>query len=139
MESPGVTSPSLEEIDALVAKHVTGVLPVVYWEDSCSGFQYDDLEAALEGLHDPIILGLIPEETPTTAGIREVRVYPKYSSTVELALQVVDKLAPSVFRLQRSGAVWTASFGEHLACSAGSAPLAICLAALATKGRPVAL
>lgn len=97
------------EIDALVAEKVMG------WEP------HDNGEGEIVWTHNPtrqwsVSFGHVPH----------------YSESIKAAWEVVEKNIDLGFEINcRSG--WAAYFGEHIAY-ADSAPLAICLAALKSKG-----
>jgi hypothetical protein len=124
----------LSEIDALAGEVVCQVTPSIYWEDSSSGFRYDSLSEAFEALRDPILQGFLFRDPIYDVTLEEIHEYPPYSSDLASAFLLVEKLAHLPFRLNHAGEMWTAGFGAHPDCAAGSASLAIALAALRSKG-----
>ena len=123
----------LSEIDALAGEYVTQVPPSVYWEDASFGFRYDSLCDAVEALRDPILQGFLFRDPIYDVTLEEIHEYPPYSSELASAFLLVEKLSHLAFRLNHAGEMWTAGFGTHPDCAAGSAPLAITLAALRVK------
>lgn len=120
----------------MVGAHVTGETPRTHWEDTNAHLRCATFEEALEVMRDPYFhatrtLGRGPESL-----LREVHVYREYSTHLEIAWEVVEKLSPAhgPLHIRHEGTQWTAAFGEHPAASAASAPLAICLAGLLVCG-----
>ena len=76
-----------------------------------------------------------------TTVLREVQEFSPYSSKMDVAWDVVKKVSNSRRFLQihpdRDG--WRAAFGEFPMVTAGTAPIAICLAALRVRGLEVGL
>lgn len=131
-----VSIESLWEIDALVGKHVMSCVPRVFWEDSFTEWRFDSLPEALEALRDPFFSSLTPEESRSRSSLREVQEFPPYSSDMAVAMTVVEHLSSedAPLALWRSFGHWSAAFAGHLGGEAASAPLAICLAALRSRG-----
>jgi len=127
---------SLAELDALIGRYVTGEKPQSHWEDSHAGLQFDSLEEALEALREPYFQQFIPEIERAQAVLREVEEYRCYSADLAVAWEVVARLsgAKRPLRLWRDGDVWRAAFGNLDPVGAATAPIAICLAALRSRG-----
>ena len=68
--------------------------------------------------------------------LSEVFEFRAYSSDLSLAWEVVERLSGTVntLRVKRERNRWVAAFGDGPAVSASSAPVAICMAALRTRG-----
>ena len=127
---------TLREIDALVGKYLTGEAPQTYWEDSHSFLRFDSIEEALNALGDPYFQRCFPEGVRLDNELSEVFEFRAYSSDLSLAWEVVERLSGTVntLRVKREKSRWVAAFGEGPAVSASAAPVAICLAALRTRG-----
>ena len=132
---------SLEALDALVGRYITGEEPQVHWEDSHAHMKFDSADEALEALREPYFQQFIPASVRATTVLREVQDFLPYSSDLAMAWQVVEKVATPRFslRIWRDRRSWCAAFGECPAMSARTAPAAICLAALRVRGLEVAL
>jgi hypothetical protein len=127
---------SLAELDALVGRYVTGEKPQSHWEDSHAGLHFDSLEEALEALREPYFQQFIPEEERARTVLREVEEYRCYSADLELAWEVVARLsgAKRPLHVWREGEVWHAAVGEFESVAGATAPIAICLAGLRSRG-----
>ena len=127
---------TLRELDALVGKYLTGETPQTYWEDSHSYLRFDSIEEALSTLGDPYFQQCFPEGVRLDNELSEVFEFRAYSSDLSLAWEVVERLSGTVNTLQvrREEGSWVAAFGDGPSASAASAPVAICLAALQTRG-----
>ena len=68
--------------------------------------------------------------------VSEVYEFRAYSSDLSLAWEVVERLSGTVntLRVRREKDRWVAAFGDGSPADAASAPVAICLAALRTRG-----
>ncbi|HEV7867343.1 MAG TPA: hypothetical protein VGO90_06655 [Chthoniobacteraceae bacterium] len=127
---------SLAELDALVGRYLTGEEPQTHWEDSHAQLRFDSIEEALEALRDPYFQQFIPEEDRARTILREVREFPAYSSDLDLAWQVVEKMsnrADALLIVQEQG-MWRACFGTWPSVTAETPALAICVAALMARG-----
>ncbi len=127
---------TLRELDALVGKYLTGEPPQTYWEDSLSYLRFDSIEEALNALSDPYFQRCFPEGVRLDNELSEVFEFRAYSSDLSLAWEVVERLSGTVntLRVRRERNKWVAAFGDGPAVSATAAPVAICLAALRTRG-----
>ena len=127
---------TLRELDALVGKYLTGEPPQTYWEDSHSFLRFDSIEEALNALGDPYFQRCFPEGVRLDNELSEVFEFRAYSSDLSLAWEVVERLSGTVntLRVKREKNRWVAAFGDGPAASASAAPVAICLAALRTRG-----
>jgi hypothetical protein len=136
-----VHAASCAEVDAMVGAHITSEAPRTHWEDSHAHLRCATFEEALEAMRDPYFQSSAPLERGPETLLREVHVYREYSTNLDLAWEVVEKLSPGngPLHIRREGNRWTAAFGEHLAATAASAPLAICLAGLLASGIAVDL
>ena len=113
-----------------------GKNPQTYWEDSHSFLRFDSIEEALNALADPYFQRCFPEGVRLDNELSEVFEFRSYSSDLSLAWEVVERLSGTVntLRVRREKSRWVAAFGEGASVSASSAPVAICLAALRTRG-----
>ncbi len=127
---------TLRELDALVGKYLIGEDPQTYWEDSHSFLRFDSIEEALNAMSDPYFQRCFPEGVRMDNELSEVFEFRAYSSDLSLAWEVVERLSGTVntLRVKREKGRWVAAFGDGPAVSASSAPVAICLAALRTRG-----
>lgn len=127
---------TLRELDALVGKYLIGEDPQTYWEDSQSFMRFDSIEEALNAMADPYFQRCFPEGVRLDNELSEVFEFRAYSSDLSLAWEVVERLSGTVntLRVKREKNRWVAAFGDGLAVSASSAPEAICIAALRTRG-----
>ena len=125
----------------MVGAHITSEAPRTHWEDSHAHLRCATFEEALEAMRDPYFQTGTPLERGPDTLLREVHVYREYTTNLELAWEVVEKLSPSKgpLHIRREGNRWTAAFGDQPAASAASAPLAICLAGLLVCGIAVEL
>lgn len=132
---------SLAELDALVGRHITGEKPKTHWEDSHAHLHFDSLDEALESLREPYFQQFIPEEDRARTVLREVEQYRCYTLDLDLAWDVVACLgnARGPLRVWREADGWHATFGERATVCAESAPVAICLAGLRSRGVEVEL
>ena len=71
----------------------------------------------------------------------EVREFRRYSAELAIAWELVEHLSHPLepMRIRRDGEKWEGAFGDREFISAPSAPVAICLAALHTRGVEVDL
>ena len=127
---------TLRELDALVGKYLIGEDPQTYWEDSQSFMRFDSIEEALNAMADPYFQRCFPEGVRLDNELSEVFEFRAYSSDLSLAWEVVERLSGTVntLRVKRERNRWVAAFGDGPAVSASSAPVAICMAALRTRG-----
>ena len=127
---------TLRELDALVGKYLIGEDPQTYWEDSHSFLRFDSIEEALNAMADPYFQRCFPEGVRLDNELSEVFEFRAYSSDLSLAWEVVERLSGTVntLRVKREKNRWVAAFGDGPAVSASSAPVAICMAALRTRG-----
>lgn len=125
----------------MVGAHITSETPRTHWEDSHAHLRCATFEEALEAVRDPFFSHGMPLDRGPEALLREVHVYREYSTNLEIAWEVVDKLSPAngPLRIRREGSRWSAAFGENAGATAMSAPMAICLAGLIVCGISVEL
>ena len=120
----------------MVGMYLTKEPPVTYWEEQHACFRFESLEEAEDALNDPYFQHFLPQEKGRSAAFVEVREFPRYSSDLSAAWELVDRLSGSVHSLhvRRENSRWIAAFGDSPAATAFSAPAAICLAALRARG-----
>ena len=133
---------ALTELDALVGRHVTREAPRIHWEDSRALLRFDSRDEAIEAIRHPSFRRFVPDADWETSAVKEVRTFRPYSTNLAVAWEVVTRLAHSqAFHLSRepAGRHWTACFdGLHEGWHR-SAPVAICLAALRSRGIEVVI
>lgn len=127
---------TLQELNAIVGRFLTGESPQTHWEDSHSQLQFDSIEEALEALREPYFQKFIPEDARAKTFLREVQEFRDYSSDLATAWELVEKLSngKDSLHIRLEGERWRAAFGESEAVVAKTAPIAICLAALRHRG-----
>lgn len=127
---------SLAELDALVGKYLTGETPCVHWVNSNTDFWFDSVEEAVEAVNDPFFHQFTRPNDAATTVLTEVRVFRRYSTELTIAWELVGYLTHGLEPLlvRREGESWESAFGEREFISAPTAPIAICLAALRTRG-----
>lgn len=132
---------SLCQLDTLVGKYVTGVAPVVYWEDTCTQWRFDSLSEALEAMRDPFFTSFAPEQHRSRSSLREVNEYPCYTTELSAAMEVVRQLSLEAkpLSLRHASDQWSAGFPGAPGAEADSPAIAICLAALRTRSVEVRL
>ncbi len=125
----------------MVGAHITSEVPRTHWEDSHAHLRCATFEEALEAVRDPYFQPSGPVDRSPESLLREVHVYREYSTNLEVAWEVVEKLSPTSgpLHIRKEGSRWTAAFGDEPAATAASAPLAICLAGLLVCGISVEL
>lgn len=126
---------SWSQIDVLVGEHVTHVTPEVAWQDSYGVFHFPSREEAEDAIHNTYYRLFRPDLDWDAATVKEVRHFPTYSTDLMAAWEIVELLGGESRRaeLRREGDFWRASFSGTEAFAATPA-LAICLAALRTRG-----
>jgi hypothetical protein len=129
------------ELDALVGERVMAHTPEVYWEDSYANQRFASLEEALAAMRDPFYQLFIPEQERADAVLAEVREFPRYSTHISTALEIVERFSAEgqSLHLRQKQEWWIAAFGSHPESRARTAAAAICLAALHVKGVHVEL
>jgi hypothetical protein len=132
---------SLKELDALVGRYLTKESPQVFWEEQQVCLRFDSLEEALEAMRDPYFQEFIPKGSRSSSALTEVQEFRPYSSDLLLAWEVVEQLSAEADALsvRREEGRWMAAFGDRPPAISRSAPVAICLAALRTRGIEVEL
>lgn len=132
---------NLKELDALVGRYLTKETPQTFWEEQQVCLRFDSIEEALEAMHDPYFQQFIPKDARQNSSLTEVQEYQPYSSDLNCAWAVVEQLSSDAdaFRVRREKGQWVAAFGEHPETVSSSAPIAICLAALLSRGINVEL
>jgi hypothetical protein len=130
---------SLKELDALVGKYLTKETPQVFWEEEHACLRFESIEEALEAMRDPYFQLFIPEDARANTALKEVQEFRAYSSELELAWEVVERISPQFepLHVRCVTGVWYAAFGTQPESSSHSAPVAICLAALRAHGMDV--
>ena len=127
---------SYADIDALVGRFLTGEVPHVRWEDSRTHFQFETMEEAIESLHDPYFRDISPRAKSGPAVITEVKEFRCYSTDLNATWDAVEHLlrrhGPLSARLEEGA--WVVAFGQCEPIVAGTAALALCLAALRARG-----
>lgn len=133
---PNIFVSSLQELDALVGKLLTGEKPRVQWLNMQTDFRFDTVEEAVESVSDPFFKQLLEQNDPSTTVLMEVREYQPYSSDLTTAWDLVERHALNLgpLRVRRDGEHWDSAFGDHDYVRAFTAPVAICLAALRARG-----
>ena len=127
---------SLTQLDALVGRHVMGCAPRVYWEDSYTQWRFDTLPEAFEAMRDPFFSALTPEGSRPRSSLRGD---PGVSALLDPSRHRAERGRASQLRTRAAGAL---AFARPLVgrvcrafgCDAVTAPLAICLAALRSRG-----
>lgn len=132
---------SPEELDALVGRYITDETPEVHWEDSHAQMRFDSVEEGLEALRDPYFQQFIPSEFRSQTVLHEVQEFALYSTVMDLAWQVVEKLGTprQQFRIWRDRNCYCAAFGENVPVTGKTAPIAICLAGLRLRGLEIVI
>jgi hypothetical protein len=123
------------QLDALVGEYVTGDPPEIAWQDSYGFFQFDTRAEAEEAISNSYHRLFRPDLDWDAAWVEEVRRYPRYSSDLTAAWEVVECLSANGRKTEicRHGDFWRAGFAGTEAFGATPA-MAICLAALRSKG-----
>jgi hypothetical protein len=88
-------------------------------------------------MSDPLLKEYIPEDKRKTLTLREVKEFSPYSTELGEAWKVVEHLGPATVKIERSGESWRASFGICPEIEAPTPAVAICLAALRSRGMEV--
>jgi len=132
------TISSLKELDALVGEIVMQDHPSIHWEDAAARFRFDSLDEARDVMLDPILQDFLSGGR-CEAPLLKVREFRAYSTTLEAAWAVVERLSAEPFQLRKEGREWTAAFGNCPVVRGASAEQAICLAALRSIGCEVRL
>jgi Phage ABA sandwich domain len=132
---------SLSALDALVGRYITGEEPQVHWEDSHAHMRFESANEALEALREPYFQQFIPSGVRATTVLCEVQSFTPYSSSLDFAWDVVEKIGTprQGLRIWRDRKDWCAAFGEYAPVTAQTAPIAICLAALRLRGLEVVI
>lgn len=127
---------SLAELDALVGEYLTGETPLMHWVNSHTDFEFDSVEEAVEAMNDPFYRDFVPPGTPATTVLTEVREFRRYSTDLTVAWDLVEHLSHTLEPLlvRRAGDKWEGAFGSREFISAPTAAIAICVAALRTRG-----
>lgn len=127
---------TLTELDALVGKFLTGEVPRIHWISSHSEFRFDSIEEAVEAVNDPFFRQFSNQNDTATTVLTEVREFRRYSAELETAWELVENLSHRLEPLlvRRDGDAWESAFGNREFVSGPTAPVAICLAALRTRG-----
>jgi hypothetical protein len=120
-----------EYVDVLIAERITAASARVSWEFQEDHFRFDTLGEALSSLEDCFVQDLLTRSVGECIEIKEMREYPLYSRDLATAWEIVNYLQRLPFSLKRDGKHWEAAFADQEPIQNESAPLAICLAALA--------
>lgn len=133
---PNLCVSSLQELDALVGKHLTGERPRVHWLNTRMDFRFETIEEAVESVSDPFYSQLSQRNDPATTVLVEVREYRRYSSELTVVWELIEHHGHSLgpLRVRRDGRNWESAFGDRDYVRASTAPVAICLAALQARG-----
>lgn len=125
---------TLRELDALVAEHLTGEKPEVYWEDAHATFRFETEQEALDAIKRLRAQPNLPKVNWDSIKMSQIKSYSLYSLEITTAWSIVERIASpeNEFRIRREGGMWHASFGTHGERQARSAPVAICVAGLST-------
>lgn len=136
MNTEAISILSAAELDALVAQHVTGEEPEIFWEDCHGCFQFASEADARRALADPYYQQFLPEVDWDTTVLREVRAFRPYCAEPTLAWMVIGKAVSrwGPLSLWRENGRWCAEFGAQLTMQARTPSVAICLAALSAAG-----
>ena len=126
---------SLAQLDAMVGELVMEEEPEVAWQDSYGLFCFSSRLEAEEAIHNSYYRLFRPDLDWETATVEEVRCFPSYSSDLEAAWSVVERLSSESrpAEIRRQGDFWRAAFSGTEAF-AHTPALAICLAALRALG-----
>jgi len=126
---------SLSQLDALVGEQVTGDPPEVAWQDSYGLFRFTSRDEAEEAIQNSYYRLFRPDLDWESASVEEIRIYPSYSTNLLAAWEVVEQLGAESGQteIRRQGDFWRAAFSGAEAFAA-TPSLAICLAALRSKG-----
>jgi len=135
MKKGNVRVASLHQLDALVGEHVTRDAPHVAWQDSYGLFQFTSQAEAEEAISNSYYRLFRPDLDWETATVEEVRRYPAYSTDLNAAWEVVERLSTESrhTEIRRQGEFWRAALSGAEAF-ASTPTLAICLAALRARG-----
>ena len=126
---------SLGQVDALVGECVTGDAPEIVWQDSYGLFRFSSKDEAEDAIHHSYYRLFRPDLDWDAATVEEVRRFPSYSTDLMSAWGVLERLGSESRQteIRRQGGYWRAAFSGAEAFAATPA-LAICLAALRTRG-----
>ncbi len=126
---------SLCQLDALVGEFVTGDVPEIVWQDSYGLFNFASRDEAEDAIQHSYYRLFRPDLDWDTATVEEVRRFPHYSTELMSAWEVLERLGAESRQpeIRRQGDFWRAAFAGAEAFAATPA-LAICLAALRTRG-----
>jgi len=126
---------SLPQLDALVGEHVTGDSPEVAWQDCYGLFRFASRDEAEEAIHNSYYRLFRPDLDWDSATVQEIRHYPPYSTDLMAAWEIVERLGAETGQteIRRQGDFWRAAFSGTEAF-AGTPAMAICLAALRSRG-----
>ncbi len=126
---------SLSQLDALVAEHVTGDQPQIAYQDSHGLFRFGTRSEAEEAISNSYYRLFRPDLDWESATIREVRLFPPYSTDLMCAWEVVEifNAEEQPTEIRRQGEYWRAALAGAEAFGPTPA-MAICLAALRSKG-----
>ncbi len=126
---------SLSQLDALVGEHVTGNAPEVAWQDSYGLFHFTSRSEAEEAISNSYYRLFRPDLDWDAATVEEIRRFPPYSTDLTAAWEVVERLGAEsrLTEIRRQGDSWRAAFSGTEAF-AGTPAMAICLAALRSRG-----
>ncbi len=126
---------SVPELESLVGIHVTHETPEVFWVDSHGLFQFATELEALAALKDPYFQQFLPDVDWSQTVIRKVSIYSHCCTDAAALWHMVEKAGAThgELSLMRSHGRWWAGFGKAVKKDARTAPVAICLAALAAE------
>jgi len=127
---------TLAELDALIGEYVMQDKPEIYWEDNHGYFQFHSEVEARQALKDPYYQRFLPPVDWSKTVIREVRIYPRYSTEPAVNWRVAESAigAFGPMLVWRDSGRWRAAFGSFPDAEARSPMIAVCLAALSARG-----
>jgi hypothetical protein len=127
---------STRELDALVAEHITGEVPEVYWEDAHAVFRFETEYEAIQAMLKLKAQLNLPKVDWDSMTVNQVKSYRPYCSDIVAAWLVIEKISTPLNPLQmhREKGFWHVAFGDHKETISRSSCIAICLAALRSAG-----
>ena len=131
----------MRELDALVAEHLTGEVPEIYWEDAHAVFRFETEHEAVEAMRKLKAQLNLPKVDWESMAVTRIKSYRPYSSDVSAAWVVIEKISSPANPLQirREKGRWHVAFGDQVEAVSRSSSVAICLAALRAIGIEVEL
>jgi hypothetical protein len=132
---------TLQELDALVGSFVTGEEPVRHWEDSQGCFRFETEDEARQAMQDPYYQNFLPEVDWTQTQILLISEYRAYSTDYPIAWEMIERfvLGNDPIVVQKERGFWNVTLKNQKPARARTIPVALCLAALLTRGVEVEL